>query len=145
MLVGLIPVLIYGYVIIVFTIILFKKYQVNIPVKIIISISLVSQLIGLAFKIEFFNILRSICIELAICLAVFIEKEKFRIPIVIFVILFLIGQAIGYGFNIIPLKIYMTIDNGHGSSYSLASTFIPLALAFMINYMYTKIVKMCPN
>ncbi len=36
----------------------------------------------------------------------------------------------------------MTIDNGHGSSYSLASTFIPLVLAFMINYMYTKIVKM---
>lgn len=139
--VSLIPVLIYSYFLIVFSIFLFKKYQLNITTKILIILSLVSQLMGFALKIDFFDVLSNICIVLSISSVVFIEKVILRIPIMIFVILFLLGQVIGYGFNIIPLKISMTIDNGRGSSYSLASTIIPLILAIGINYMYKKIVK----
>jgi hypothetical protein len=50
-LVGLMPVLIYGYFLIGFSIFLFKRYRLNIPIKILISLSILAQLIVLAFKV----------------------------------------------------------------------------------------------
>jgi hypothetical protein len=61
-------------------------------------------------------------------------KYKLKFPIKVFAIVFLISQAIGYGLNIDFLKVYVAIDNGNGVSYSLASTVIPLILAFLIDF-----------
>ena len=63
-------------------------------------------------------------------------KYKLRFPIKIFAIVFLISLAIGYGLNIDFLKVYVHIHNGNGTSYSLASTVIPIILAFMIDFIY---------
>lgn len=61
-------------------------------------------------------------------------KYKFRYPWKFFIIIFLATQIIGYGFNIDFLKIYTIINDG--IRYSLASTIIPILLAFLFDYLY---------
>ena len=67
-------------------------------------------------------------------------KYKLRFPIKIFVIVFIIIQAIGYGLNIDFLKVYANIDNGNGISYRLASTVIPIILAFFIDLIHQSFI-----
>ena len=80
----------------------------------------------------------------------FVERSRFRaefrVPIIIFIIIFLICQSIAYGLNIDDFKIYMSINtnNERGSSYSLASTVLPMILTFIINGIY-QIHKSAPN
>lgn len=47
-----------------------------------------------------------------------------------------IGQSIGCGLNIDFLKIYLSIENGSGVTYSLASIVIPIIVVFLISYIY---------
>jgi len=58
---------------------------------------------------------------------------------------FVLGQSIGYGLNIDFLKIYLSIDNGRGVSYSLASTVIPIIVAFLISFIYKIFNKRTTN
>ena len=96
---------------------------------------LIGLIIGYGFKIEFIAVLGNICFILCLCFALF-EESKLRVPIIIFIIIYLIGQIIAYGLNIDFLKVYKSIDNGKGASYSIVSTVFPLILAFMISYIY---------
>lgn len=68
------------------------------------------------------------------------DEIQIRVPIKIFAIVFLITQAIAYGLNIGFLKVYVSIDNGNGTSYSLASTVIPIILAFLIDFIYQSFI-----
>ncbi|MCG8500860.1 MAG: hypothetical protein MJB12_10700 [Firmicutes bacterium] len=62
-----------------------------------------------------------------------IKKNVFPRPISIFMGLFIIGQVIGYGMDVDFLKV--NIPHGDtGTSISLASIFIPLSFAFIIDY-----------
>jgi hypothetical protein len=72
---------------------------------------------------------------LSVCFALF-QKNEWRGTVVIFICIFLIGQAIGYGFNLKFLKIYSSINNGRGYSYSLASIVIPIMLVFIVKFSY---------
>lgn len=77
--------------------------------------------------------------ELVVCLFGFIKSPQLKMPIVIFMILSLMSQVVGYGFNIGWLKIYSSMDNGHGISYNfLVGTVFPLIFAFAISYIYKK-------
>ena len=83
---------------------------------------------------HFVAIAGNICFVLAIALTLF-QINKFRSVVVIF-----IGQSIGYGLNIDFLKIYLSIDNGRGVSYSLVSIVIPIIVVLLISFIY-KIFK----
>jgi hypothetical protein len=126
----------------------YLKTKNNNKFKIITFILLVIYLIGLFignwFNIIFLSILGNICLELTFCVVLF-KINKLRVSVIIYCVLFLIGQAIGYGLNINFLKIYLSIDNGHGSSYSLPSTVIPIVLTFVINFVYQKFNKKATN
>jgi len=65
------------------------------------------------------------------------QINKLRVPLIIYCILFLIGQIIGYVLNIDLLKIYLSIDNGNGSSYSLTCIALPIILTLVINFIYS--------
>lgn len=66
--------------------------------------------------------------------ALLIKKNLLPRPMRIFIGLFIIGQVIGYGIDIEFLKV--NIPHGdRGTALSLASIAIPLALAFIIDYM----------
>lgn len=81
-----------------------------------------------------------IVIRIAVVLTlsvILIKKKLFPKPISIFMILFIIGQVIGYGMDIDFLKVHTLYRNSignNGISTSIASTAIPLTLAFIIDY-----------
>lgn len=77
------------------------------------------------------SVLVPILIYIFVCAYIFVKNPTQRTPIGIFIMLSLISQAIGYGFNIRWLKIYTSINNGHGISYNfIVGTVIPLIIAF---------------
>jgi len=120
----------------------------NNRLKIIITILFIIYLIGIpnqyGLENHFVAIAGNICFVLAVALAIF-QINKFRSVAMIFIITFLIGQSISYGFNIDFLKIYSSIDNGRGASYSLASTVIPLIVAFLIIFIHKIFNKRTTN
>lgn len=81
----------------------------------------------------------SICTTLAVSL-IMIKRGQYRRPLMIFLVLFLAGQAIGYGADIHWLKI--NVPHGeNGTRYSLASTALPLALAFAVAHVTRSFAK----
>jgi putative flippase GtrA len=96
-------------------------------------------LIGIPYEYGIRNhlmgILGNICLELCICFALF-QIKKWRGIVIIYISIFLIGQVIGYVFNLNFLQIYSSVNNGRGISISLASTVIPVILAFIVNFIY---------
>jgi len=106
--------------------------------KIVIIILFIIYLIAIpnqyGLENHFVAIAGNICFVLAIALTLF-QINKFRSVVVIF-----IGQSIGYGLNIDFLKIYLSIDNGRGVSYSLVSIVIPIIVVLLISFIY-KIFK----
>ncbi|KLU64444.1 hypothetical protein [Desulfosporosinus sp. FKA] len=81
----------------------------------------------------------SILIYIFVCAYIFAKRPTQRTTLGIFIMLSLISQAIGYGFNIRYLKIYTSINSGHGISYNfIVGTVIPLILAFGISYIFKR-------
>ncbi|WP_309451418.1 hypothetical protein [Clostridium sp.] len=111
----------------------------NNKLKIVITILFIIYLIAVpnqyGLKNHFVAIAGNICLILAVALTIF-QINKFRSVVMIFIITFFIGQSIGYGLNIDFLKIYLSIDNGRGVSYSLASIVIPIIVAFLLSFIY---------
>lgn len=70
----------------------------------------------------------------------FIKKDKYRRLMSFFIVIFILGQVIGYGMDIDFLKVNIP-QGDYGTSYSLASTAIPLALAAFIDYIYKRFKK----
>jgi hypothetical protein len=120
----------------------------NNRLKIVITILLIIYLIAIpnqyGLENNFVAIAGNICFVLAVDLTIF-QINKFRSVAIIFIITFFIGQAIGYGLNIDFLKIYLSIDNGKGVSYSLASIVIPIIVAFLISFIYKTFNKRATN
>ena len=120
----------------------------NNRLKIVITILFIIYLIAIpnqyGLKNHFVAIAGNICFVLAVALTIF-RINKFRSVVMIFIITFFIGQSIGYGLNIDFLKIYLSIDNGRGVSYSLASTVIPLIVAFLIIFIHKIFNKRTTN
>ena len=111
--------------------------------KIVIIILFIIYLIAIpnqyGLENHFVAIAGNICFVLAVALTLF-QINKFRSVVVNFIITFFIGQFIGYGLNIDFLKIYLSIDNGRGVSYSLVSIVIPIIVVLLISFIY-KIFK----
>ena len=73
---------------------------------------------------------------------VFIRKGIYPRVMRVFLVLFVIGQAAGYGIGVDFMKIL--IPRGEtGTSYSVASTAIPLALAFGIDLLRRRSRNAC--
>ena len=120
----------------------------NNRLKIVITILFIIYLIAIlnqyGLKNHFVAIAGNICFVLAVALTIF-RINKFRSVVMIFIITFFIGQSIGYGLNIDFLKIYLSIDNGRGVSYSLASIVIPIIVVFLISFIYKIFNKRTTN
>lgn len=78
------------------------------------------------------NIVVSITVTLTVSI-VLIKKKLFSRPISIFMVLFILGQVIGYGMNVDFFKVNIPHEDS-GTAVSITSIAIPLALAFMIDY-----------
>jgi len=120
----------------------------NNRLKIVIIILSIIYLIAIpnqyGLKNHFVAIAGNICFVLAVALTLF-RINKFRSVVMIFIITFFIGQSIGYGLNIDFFKIYLSIDNGRGVSYSLASIVIPIIVVFLISFIYKILNKRTRN
>ncbi|MTI66977.1 MAG: hypothetical protein FH753_10340 [Firmicutes bacterium] len=81
---------------------------------------------------HFVNIIISITFTLMVSILL-IKKNMFPRLVSTFMGLFIIGQVIGYGLDVKFLKVNVP-HGATGSSISLASIVIPLALAFIIDY-----------
>lgn len=120
----------------------------NNRLKIVITILIIIYLIAIpnqyGLENHFVAIAGNICFVLVVALTIF-QINKFRNVAMIFIITFFIGQSIGYGLNIDFLKIYLSINNGRGCSYSLASIVIPIIVVFLINFIYKIFSKRTTN
>ena len=120
----------------------------NNRLKIVITVLFIIYLIAIpnqyGLKNHFVAIAGNICFVLAVVLTLF-RINKFRSVVMIFIITFFIGQSIGYGLNIDFFKIYLSIDNGRGVSYSLASIVIPIIVVFLISFIYKILNKRTRN
>jgi len=65
---------------------------------------------------------------------------KRYVPIIPFLIIFSLFQCIAYGFDINFLKLYVLMPDG-GIRYYLTSTAIPLALAYLVDFVWKQQLK----
>nr|WP_254864889.1 hypothetical protein [Bacillus cereus group sp. TH254-2LC] len=65
---------------------------------------------------------------------------KRYVPIIPFLIILSLFQCIAYGFDINFLKLYVLMPDG-GMRYYLTSTLIPLALAYIVDFIFKRSIS----
>lgn len=69
-----------------------------------------------------------------------IQNIKRHVPIIPFLVILSLFQCIAYGFDINFLKLYVLLSDS-GIRYYLTSTAIPLALAYLVDFVWKQQLK----